>query len=144
MQGVQVCVTSKLSYKLNITKVGENMTSELRTMLKEVRLQTHITENFKLVSFDNHTVVLKWLHSGIQLLLECEPIPINPINTLSLMRSNKYDVNFEVALRFRNFRTTEIITNNSDSIMLHKAMLPLDGKTACALCFGNFEFNIVL
>ena len=120
------------------------MTSELHVILKEVRLQTHITKNFKLVSFDNHTIVLKWLRSDIELLVECEPIPINPINTLSLMRSNKYDVNFEIALRFRNFRTTEIIANNSDSTTLHTAMLPLDGKIPCALCFGNFEFNVIL
>lgn len=120
------------------------MKNKIHVNITKMSLFDHVSKYFELVSFDNHTIVLKWLRSDIELLVECEPIPINPINTLSLMRSNKYDVNFEIALRFRNFRTTEIITNNSDSIMLHTAMLPLDGKIPCALCFGNFEFNIIL
>lgn len=120
------------------------MTSELHVILKEVRLQSYITTNFELVSFNNDVVILRWLHSDTELLLECKALPINPISSLSLMKSNRYDVNFIIALKFRNFRTDSLISNNSDLVTLHKSMTILDGKEPCALCFGNFEFDVVL
>lgn len=120
------------------------MTRELHVILKEVRLQGYITTNFELVSFNNDVVILRWLHSDAELLLECKATPINPIGTLSLMKSTRYDVNFIIALKFRNFRTDTLLSNHSDLVALHKAMTVLDGTAPCALCFGDFEFDVVL
>lgn len=120
------------------------MINKVRVNIMKMHLFDRVSKHFELVSFDNKTVVLRWLHSSIsdmEVLLECEPIPIQ--HKLDIITHTSH-VDFAIALRFNNFIGNVLITSREQSSMLSEAKALLDGETRCAACFGECDFEIVL
>lgn len=116
------------------------MTNEIYVTITEMRLNLRLCDNFELVSFDNSTVVLKWLHSPNEVLLECKPIPIQ--HNLNIITKN--GTSFDVAFEFSHFMTHAPMSNEEQSVLLDNISTFFNGQLRCALCDAKCDFEIVL
>ena len=121
-------------------KVGENMTNEIHVTITEMKLNLRLCDNFELVSFDNSTVVLKWLHSNAEVLFACKPIPIQ--HNLNIITKN--GTSFDVAFEFSQFMTNTPMSNEEQSALLDNISTFFNGQLRCALCDAKCDFEIVL
>ena len=120
------------------------MKNKLHVNIAKMSLFDHVSKYFELVSYDNEVVVLRWLHSNIsdmEVLLECEPIPIQ--HKLDIITRTSH-ADFSIALRFNNYIGNVLITSREQSAMLSEAKAWLDGEKPCARCAGMCDFEIVL
>ena len=116
------------------------MTNEIHVTITEMRLNVRLRDNFELVSFDNSTVVLKWLHSNAEVLFVCKPIPIQ--HNLNIVTKN--GTSFDVAFEFSHFMTHTPTSNEEQSALLENITAFFNGQLRCALCDAKCDFEIVL
>ena len=77
----------------------------------------------------------------MEVLLECEPIPIQ--HNLDIITRTSH-ASFSIALRFNNYIGNVLITSREQAAMLSEAKAWLDGEKSCAGCIGACDFEIVL